>query len=223
MTYDERVAQAGDARLAAYAAIGEPSADVLAPILGPLLTGGPEWPTRPAWRPIRRATTVALTSDALSDPWEDRPGAGYRMEVFAEGPAELWPAGVALTAIAGTWLFSVVSEISNVVAGHGGVRELLDELGAVSVEVEGDRFPAHLRNEHGRVGVLLGVPARDVPDRFRFPGGDDVRWVAITVLTREELDRVVKGGDAARVALTAALAASPAGHVSDLSRPSVAF
>jgi hypothetical protein len=220
MTYDERLEAAARARLAVYATMGTPSEDVLAPLIGPALTGGPTWPTRPAWRAIRREETLILASDALSDPWEEDEGAGHRLEVFMEGPGDLLPAGAPLTALAGTWLFSAVAEIANTVAGHGGVRDLLDELGALSVEVSGDRFPASLRNEEGRVGVLLGASARGLPDRIVYDD-DEARLVALTVLTPDELATILAGGAKARSAIAEALAASPTGHRSVLDRASV--
>ena len=223
MTYAERLESAGNTRQAVYKTMGTPSEDVLAPLIGPVLTGGPTWPTRPAWRAIRRGETLILASDGLSDPWEDGEGegeAGYRLELFMEGPGDLLPEGAPLTELAGTWLFSAVAEISNTVANHGGVRDLLEELGSVSVEVDGDRFPASLRNEEGRVGVLLGVATKDLPDRIDY-ADDDARLVALTVLTPDELETIVEKGAQARTAIAKALAASPTGHRSVLDRSSV--
>jgi hypothetical protein len=221
MTYDDKLSNAAQTRLAVYATMGEPSQDVLAPLVGPLLTGGPAWPSRPAWRAIRRKKTIILASDALSDPWEEKKGAGYELEVFMEGPGNLLPEGAPLTTLAGTWLYSAVAEISNTVARHGGVRGLLDELGAISVEVDGGEFPKRLHSQHGRVGVLLGVPARGLPDRIQYSKGEDARLVAITLLTPDELEWIVDEGESARAAIVKALAESPTGHQSILDRPSV--
>lgn len=219
-TWDERLKSAGMARRAVYDRMGTISEDVLAPLIGPALTGGPRWPSRPAWRVIRRDGRVALASDGLSDPWETAPGAGYALEVFMETPEPVLPEGAPLTELAKTWLFSAVSEISNLIADHGGVRPLLEEFGSVSVEIDGTRFPEALRNDEGRVGVLLGISARGVPERITYPGGGDARLLPITVLTRDELAHIVAGGDAARKELVGWLAGSPTGHLSVLGRPS---
>jgi hypothetical protein len=219
-TWDERLKTAGLARRAVYDRMGQISEDVLAPLIGPALTGGPRWPSRPAWRVIRRDGRVALASDGLSDPWESGPGAGYALEVFMETPAPVLPDDAPLTDLARTWLFSAVSEISNLIADHGGVRPLLEEFGSVSVEIDGSRFPEELRNEEGRVGVLLGLAARGVPDRIVYPEGGDARLLPITVLTRDELAHIVAGGDAARKELVGWLSESATGHLSVLDRPS---
>jgi hypothetical protein len=128
--------------------------------------------------------------------------------------------GAPLTELAKTWLFSAVSEISNLIADHGGVRPLLEEFGSVSVEIDGTRFPESLRNDEGRVGVLLGLGAPGVPERIVYPGGGDARLLPITVLTRDELAHIVAGGDAARKELVGWLATSHTGHLSVLERPS---
>ena len=219
-TWDERLKSAGLARRAVYDRMGSISEDVLAPLIGPALTGGPRWPSRPAWRVIRRDNRVALASDGLSDPWETAPGAGYALEVFMETPEQVLPEGAPLTDLAKTWLFSAVSEISNLIADHGGVRPLLEEFGSVSVEIDGARFPESLRNDEGRVGVLLGLSARGVPERIAYPGGGDARLLPITVLTRDELAHIVAGGDAARKELVGWLAECPTGHLSVLDRAS---
>jgi hypothetical protein len=221
MPYEERLETARKLRLAVYTSMGTPSKDVLAPLLGPAVTGGPAWPSRPSWRAIRRGETLIVASDALSDPWEeDEEEAGYRLEVFMEGPGDLLPEGAPLTDLTGTWLLSAVQEISNTVASHGGVRELLDELGAVSVEVDGAHFPDALCNEEGRVGVLVGVATKGLPERIDY-GNDDALLVAVTVLTRDELDTIVEEGTQARLGIAEALAASSTGHRSVLDRKSV--
>lgn len=224
MDHDERLSKISDARQAVFRAMGTMSEDVLAPIIGPALTGGPPWPTRPAWRMIDRGDTLVLSSDALSDPWDDdeeNDAAGYELEVFMEAPRNLFPDVRAITDLAPTWLFAAVSEVSSTLARHGGGRALVDELGTVSVEVDGERFPPELRNADGRVGVLIGVSARGVPSHIDYGSLGDARFLALTVLTPTELERIVDEGEEARNAIAAGLAASPTGHVSVLSRPSV--
>ncbi|MGN6106212.1 MAG: hypothetical protein ACTHU0_13980 [Kofleriaceae bacterium] len=220
-SWDERLAAASAARLALFQQIGTPSSDVIAPLIGPALTGGPSWPSRPAWRLIQRDDSVVLISDGLSDPWEEEEGAGFGLEVYVEVDAAELPGEASLTDVARSWLFAAVSEISNVIAGHGGVRALIEELGTVSVEVSGERFPEALRNEHGRVGVLLGVPARDLPQRVDYAGGGDAMLVAITVLALPELERIVAEGDEARREIAEHLASQEHGHRSRLDRAPV--
>jgi hypothetical protein len=208
-------------RDAAYATLGSVSKDVLAPIIGPLLLGGPMWPQRPQWRVITRKTTTIIISDGLSDCFDDG-SPGFGLEVMMEAPTAELGAKTDIGVIGQTWLFAAVQELSGVVAGHGGVRELFEELGAISVEVNGDAFPSTLRNGEGRVGVLLHKPSRDVPATIK-SGGADIYLIAATVLTTMELAAIIAGKQAARTALAAALSNSPLGHVSSVSRVSLAL
>lgn len=208
-----RLEAARAARLAAYARFGEVGGDVLSPVM---TDGGPAWPVRPAWRMVRGRDRVVLVSDGLSDPWTDRAGAGYGLEVYVEAPDDVLPADAGLAQLALGWVSAAVIEVSNVIANHGGVRALLDELGSVSIEIAGDRFPPALRNDHGRVGVLLGVAT----DRISYEDGDAL-LVSATVMTRDELAHVVDHGDDGRRTIAAALGDRDAGHVSRLARASV--
>jgi hypothetical protein len=224
--YEQRLEAAGRARQTAFQAMGEVGDYVLAPLVNPMLTGGPAWPCRPAWRVIRRPNgNLLIASDGLSDPWEDPegPANGYGLEVYMETSDELMPAGLnsdeALGQAKSTWLFAAVHEVSQTVAGHGAVRPLLEQLGTISVEVSGADFPEELRNEHGRVGVLLGVPAADVATTVDLAEGD-LRLLPITLLTVRELDHIVTGGEEGRASVASKLAAAT-GHVSSTSRASV--
>lgn len=211
--HDTRVAAAHAARLAFWRTLGDASDDVLAPLIGPALLGGTRWPTRPAWRVITRSARTAIASDALSDPWDDEYGIGFGLELWIETDTTL---GVVI----GSWMLAAIQEVSYTCAGHGGVRQLMDELHTISVEISGRAFPPELHNEHGRVGVLLGTPADDVPQWITMPEGR-TRLVPLTVLTLPELQYVVKNGEHGRNELARALAASPLGFRSRLDRDSV--
>lgn len=210
---EQRAKAAAQARLAFWRTLGDASDDVLAPLLGPALLGGARWPTRPAWRTITREGRTAIASDALSDPWDDEYGIGFGLELWIESDG---PVPVPI----GSWLLAAVQEVSYTCAGHGGVRKLIDELGVISIEVAGRAFPAELHNQHGRVGVLMNVPTNDVPSWMTLPEGR-ARLVPLTVLTKRELDFVVERGEAGRIELARALAASPTGFRSKLDRDSV--
>jgi hypothetical protein len=212
--YEARVWSASEERKLFWDTLGKTEDTVLAPLIDPSLMGGPAWPVRPQYRVIFRDGVRALVSDGLSSPFQDDRGPGFGVEVILEPVEDNVDAPLA------EWILPTVTEICNVVAGHGGVRSLLDELGTISAEVDGAPFPAALRNEHGRVGVLLGLQTPDLPEEFESPEGP-VRLVAITVLMPPELTQIVAGGDAARLELGRRLAESPTRHRSALSRPSV--
>lgn len=208
-----RVESAGAARKLAYGGLGIVDNDVIAPILGPAILAGTRWPTRPAWRTITRDDRTMIVSDALSDPWDDEYGIGFGLELVVEATCRV-------PVVIGSWLLAAVHDASFTVAGHGGVRKLIDDLGPVSIELDGRAFPSHLRNEHGRVGVLLGVPDESVPGWLTLPEGR-ARFVAITLLTLAELRFVVEHKALGRTELARRLAASPTGFRSHPDRTSV--
>jgi hypothetical protein len=210
--HDARVRAAADARLAFWRTLGLAGDDVLAPLVGPALLAGTRWPTRPAWRTITRDARTAIASDALSDPWDTERGIGFGLELWIETDA-------AIGVVIGSWLLAAVQEVSYTCAGHGGVRKLVDELGTISVEISGVAFPPELHNQHGRVGVLLGVPTDDVPGWITLPEGR-ARLVPLTVLTRAELDHITVRGVDGRNEVARALAASAGGFRSRLDRAS---
>ena len=64
--------RACEARAAFWREWGELEEDVLAPVINPGLRGLPAWPAlRQAYRVARRGSLTVLTTDGLSDPFED--------------------------------------------------------------------------------------------------------------------------------------------------------
>lgn len=210
--HDARVHAAKAARREFYGQIGIVDDHVLAPLIGPALLGAARWPSRPAWRTITRDRCTAIASDALSDPWDDEFGIGFGLEFWIETDSKI-------PIVIGSWAMAAIHDVCFTASGHAGVRKLLDDLGPISIEIAGRPFPAELRNEHGRVGVLLGVPS-ELPEWITLPEGR-ARLVPITVLTHAELEHVVKRKGAGRVEVARLLAASPMGIRSSLARPSV--
>ena len=94
----QMLAAACAARDACYASLGAMDADVLAPLLNPAFMGGPRWPSlRQGWRVIRRADTIIIASNGLSDPFEYDDDVfvprGHLLEVCIEVPLAASPTG----------------------------------------------------------------------------------------------------------------------------------
>jgi hypothetical protein len=206
-----------EARDRYVSSLGQVHPDVLAPLLNPTFMGGPSWPDlRQAWRVVRRGTHTLVISDGLSDPFSDdpEPNPGFALEVLAETPAAM------PEPIPGTWLFELVYLISQQCAAHGGVRELIDELGVVSLELpESDVFQP-VATPSGTAGVLLGLPSADFPTEFDLPGGP-IRVVTAKLLWPSELDHAVSHGQAGRDDLATRFATDGTHHRSSLARKPV--
>lgn len=122
----QMLATACAARDAFYASLGAMDADVLAPLVNPAFMGGPRWPSlRQAWRVIRRADSILIASDGLSDPFEDDDDVfvprGHLLEVCIEAPLAAFDGD----SVQAAWLFDVIYQVSQNVADHGSIDLLL--------------------------------------------------------------------------------------------------
>ena len=219
----QMLATACAARDAFYATLGELDADVLAPLVNPAFMGGPRWPSlRQAWRVIRRADSILIASDGLSDPFEDDDDVfvprGHLLEVCIEAPLSAFDGG----AVQASWLFDVIYQVSQNVADHGSIDLLVQRHGSVSMALEVQDAPKGLEDENGQVGVLLAQGTATIPPFLATPYGA-VMLLTATVLQPAEMAHIGEAADKAqsRRDLAAALAASPTGHLSVASRPAV--
>ena len=216
LTYADRLRMASEARQQALALAFDSELALLTSLMGPM-SDGPEWPAAAAWLAARRHGNACIISDGLSDPFveRDRPETGLGVEVYLESPDVNLPEDAPLTALADTWLFPTLAEISHTLAGYARLCEklLAGELLSLEFNIE------HIKDGRGRVGALLNLPnAKAEP--LNLPGGP-VRLVSATLLTPGEL-RFLRGkGDHGRQELAAQLSAAGYDHVSLLNRPSL--
>lgn len=214
---DPRLAPTYAARDAFARSLGSVSPDVLAPLINPGLMGGPLWPnTRQAWQVIRRgsgpAATTMILSDGLADPFCDdpEPNPGFGLEVLAETNDSL------AEPLQGTWLFDLVYQVSQQCAFHGGVRELIDRLGLVSLELPLSPQLQAVGTPNNTAGVLLGPLPPGYPAGFEVPGGS-VRIVTAKLLWPREIEYAATG-KAAREDLARRFVADGSLHRSSLLR-----
>lgn len=206
-----------DARDAFSKTLGKVRPDFLAPLVNPSFMGGPRWPDlRQAWRVIQRKKSVAVMSDGLADPFDDSdsPNAGFGLEVIGETGDEL------SEPIQGSWLFDLVYGVSQQCAAHGGVADIVNDLGIVSLELPATESLKPLETEEGRVGVLLGAAADDLPRHFELPGGS-VLLLTATLLMPAELQYIVDNGTSGREKVAELLAERGLFHRSSMTRSSV--
>jgi hypothetical protein len=217
MADEELLKRTYSARDGFLLALGEVESDVLAPLINPSFMGGPMWPDlRQAWRVIRRVGSTAIVSDGLSDPFSDDvdPNVGFGIEVLAES-SDLLPAPLQTS-----WLFDLAFQVSQQCAAHGGVRDLIDRLGLISLELPLSDVLEPVATSNGTAGVLLGVVTPNIPSSFDLPGGT-ARVVTATLLWPSELEYAMEHGKAGREALANAFATNGTYHCSSLHRKPV--
>jgi hypothetical protein len=197
--------------------LGAVNPDVLAPLINPSFMGGPMWPDlRQAWRVVRRGSNTIIISEGLSDPFSDepQPSAGFGLEVLAE-TSDPMP-----EQLQASWLFDLVYQVSQQCAAHGGVRELIDELGLLSLELPMSEVLKAVATSNDRAGVLLGLAPPDMATEFALPGGS-VRVVTAKLLWPSELDYAAAKGKAAREELAKRFGADRTHHRSSMTRKAV--
>jgi len=211
------------ARDACYALLGDVEPDVLAPLVNPVLMGGPAWPAmRQAWNVIHRRGSTLVISNGLSDPFEppradphaDR--LGFGVEVYAE------MRGQPVQDLARSWLFDVIYQVSQNVAHHGQFHRLIERHGVLSMLLEIKGLPPQWVSPEGMAGMLIGLPAASVPASFDTAGGP-VRLLAVTLLHPREVAFLESSADILgnRRTLAERLSALPGGHANDLGRAPV--
>lgn len=203
--------QSQSARLKCYNSIGKLDPMALqASHQGESLVGGPRWPSgHQYFRMIHRPCgTIVLISDGLSDPFDDlQPEAnqnGFGLEFYIETPAE--ELGKSSNEVKSSWQFQLLYTVCSLAAGHGSIRQIIDDMLLCSTEAEGvaEAIPStkssNFVNKAGRVGALLGLSDSDSTDQPKIPPAihgmpiSDVRLISIKLLTLPELGIITDVG-----------------------------
>lgn len=183
--------------------------------------GGPAWPSlRQAFVTVRLPEHTIIASDGLSDPYDDMESNttnaaynGFGMEVY-----------VVAEEITGrvntTWEFQLAYQAAQLVANHGSVVSLLDEMTYITTEFYNVDVPKEFVNAEGRVGAILGLPDKKLPATVQLTL-EPVKMVNVKLLTLAELDYVIAHGEEGRTKLAEMLIQQGNATLSSLKRPSV--
>jgi hypothetical protein len=218
MSDEDYLSQVFDCREAFLRKLGQVDENLYSPLINPVFLGGPMWPSmRQSWRVVRRSNqSTIVCSDGLSDPFEDEaePNIGFGLEILAETTDSLPEAPKA------SWLFEMVYDVSQQTAAHGGFRELIDNYGVVSMELQASPSLEEIANESGAYGVLLGIEPADWSTECESPAGG-IKYATVKLLLPSELEYVVSNGKAGRLNLRDQFVKSGNYHRSSLTRPAV--
>jgi hypothetical protein len=175
---------------------------------------------RQAFVKVETPNSVILASDGLSDPFDDmeEPNQGFGLECYLESDDPTLRKSIA--DLKQTWQFQLVYEVAQNFAHHGGVKELLEQYGVLSMEFSLINVPEPFRDEEGRVGVLLGLESNQIPTSIIGPASD-IRLVSIKILTSQELQYISQHGAAGRKKLAQLFREQGSHHLSTLNRNSV--
>lgn len=214
LSYADRLRMVTEARHHAIGDYFAAEAIPLTSLMGPM-SEGPEWPAGPAWLALRHREYACVVSDGLSDPWveRDRGELGLGLEVYLQSPCPANLADLSASALADSWLFPMLAEISHILAGYARLAERLRGGESVSLELNID----HLKDGLGRRGVLID-PQSAI--KLALPGGE-VLLLAVCLLNPDESKFLRGKGEAGRMALSERLRAAGMGDMSLPQRDSV--
>lgn len=218
--------------------VGMVERDLLGHLISPGLLGGPAWPTtRQAYRVVRRSSgAILIATDGLSDPFDSAEGGtpvnGYECELFIEVtglPIEHAGAPGNIDPIKHSWAFELLSHVAGMIAEAGGAKEQFDHYGVLSMEIPGvsqsdaiaEALPPRFITADDALGILIGGPAPDFPDRIADMPLSPVRLLPIVILTAAELAEIRAGDEETREAIADRLGRTMSRHRCDLVRASI--
>ncbi|RAL24221.1 suppressor of fused domain protein [Thermoflavimicrobium daqui] len=219
--YQAQVDRSIEIRAQFWKSIGNVDPYVLTHLINPAFMNGPTWPAlRQAFLKIDTPSSVILTSDGLSDPFEElnELNQGLGMECFME--SEELEAQTDMSEINKTWQFQILYQVSQNIANHGRVRELLEHYGVLSMELFDIDLPDAFIDEEGRVGILIGMDAPNIPSKISLPGGE-IQMVSVKLITLSELDYIRHHGAEGRRKLVDLFYSHRSYHQSSIHRDSV--
>ena len=191
----------------------------------PQANGAPAWPTsNHKFRIVRTESSLIVASEGLSDPFDCFQGPadqnGYGQEVFIEVPG-LQAAMPEL--IRNSWVFRAVEYAAQLIAHNGGIAELLDQHGVMSLDVAASCAPRDwiVSGVAEPAGALLDVPMPRGRNVIADMPLSPVRVVPLTLIFPEELEDCVVGGPKERAALVNDLLTTGQGHKTDTRRASL--
>ncbi len=201
---------------------GKLESGVLTTLNNPMYMGGPKWPAmRPSFVRVDRSNSVLIASDGLSDPFpgDDESKQGFGLELYMETRDKdlrqrNWED------LKASWLFQTLYNVAQTAAHKKDFRQILDEDGFFSMELQLVNAPSHMLNENENVGVLVGVEPKSITPELSMPLAK-IKLAAVVLLTPEELAYSIREGQAGQKKLNKLLRKKGLHHLSSVDRPSV--
>lgn len=220
-TYEEHFENSCKLRNEFWESIGQLDPDVIAHLINPSFMGGPTWPSlRQAFATIRMPEHTIIASDGLSDPYDDMESNTSNAEYNGFGLEVYVLADKIEGLVNTTWEFQLIYQAAQLIANHGSIVSLLEEMTYLTTEFYDVDVPQEFKNAEGRVGAILGLPDSRIPETVELTL-EDVRMVNVKLLLPSELEYVVKHGEEGRAQLAELLIKQGNAALSTLNRAPV--
>nr|WP_281422457.1 suppressor of fused domain protein [Aquimarina litoralis] len=166
-------------------------------MINPSFLGGPRWPSlRQAHIGIKTANGTVIATDGLSDPYDDfdtnEENQGYNgigIELYAITDNIYTD----IQQVIDSWEFSILKQVSNMAAFNPNISYTLNDYTYISSTINGNGLPEIFLGENGEVGVLLGLKNNEISDKIAL-SIEEISLVSVVVLTKNELDHIMKNG-----------------------------
>lgn len=214
-----------DAREAYWNKVGVSDPELFGYAICPELKGHPAWPTqRQSFRIVRTENSMIIASEGLSDPFAAFRGPtdvnGYGLEVFIE--LHQWNKTDADRLRAG-WAYKAIEQFARLCAHGGGMLDVFDEHGVVSLDLPSNCVPPEwiVEGIAEPAGALVNLPVPPGRGEMTEAPLSPIRVVPLTLIFPEELEDCVVGGASERRGLANDLLTTGYGHKTDPKRSSL--
>ncbi len=216
--FDGALTESIRARWVFWQELGDLAPELIAPQVNSIYKNIPAWPSdRLAFLTIEREGSTVLATDGLSDPFHDnhQGNQGFGLEFFmdiAERPMSEQSRNIAVE--------TLMTVAYNTVA-RGGMEDLLDEFGVISMEIPESDLPATHLTADGSACILMGAPKADFDTLYIDGPMGDIALISLTLLTGRETNLIRKFGASARADIAQNLLEAGIGHRTIVGRPSI--
>lgn len=197
---------------------GDLAPDLISPQVNPIYKNVPAWPSdRLAFLTLERPESTVLATDGLSDPFDDlnKGNQGFGVEYFidiAERPLSDSSRNIAV---------EILMTVAYNTVARGGVEDLLDDFGLVSLEIPESDLPGTHLTSDGNACVLMGGPKADFETLYVDGPMGNIELISLTLLTGRETEFIRQKGANARADIAQSLLEAGIGHKTVIGRPSI--
>lgn len=216
--FDGALTESIRARWTFWAEHGDLAPDLISPQVNPIYKNVPAWPSdRLAFLTLERDDSTILATDGLSDPFDDlnKGNQGFGVEFFidiAERPLSDMSRNIAV---------EILLTVAYNTVARGGVEDLLDDFGLVSMEIPESDLPATHLTSDGNACILLGGPKADLDTLYVDGPMGSIELISLTLLTGRETELIRRKGASGRADIAQNLLEAGIGHKTVVGRPSI--
>lgn len=178
-----------------YNSFGKVFNDVYAPLLGPIFSGGKEWPGgRPQYRVIKTDKSTVIITDGLSNCFERKSSDkelqynGYAIELYFE-----FQGNIPFEDFNNHYSIDLLTRLSQNAVNAGHFNATFLEYGPVSIEFTKGSFNEEYQNEDGKYIILMNTTSENIPAKIKL-NKEEVILAGCKILPVKHFDKCCMQG-----------------------------